>query len=760
MNPGNQMASSSTQIECTTEAIEVIDPETGRFLDMNEQGCRNLGYSREEILSLTLSDIEPAVDFAVLLDRIEELRRTGSTNLETVRRRKDGITFPARVSLMLTRLDREYVVGIVRDITESNRGEESSDHERDLLRTVIDLLPDHIYVKDAGSRFLLANISVAQAMGVDNPEKLIGKTDRDFYPEKESNEFQGDEQDVLNGHAMFNKEEPVSHPDGARRFILTTKVPIKSTDGNIIGLVGIGRDITARKRAEAELQHSLSLLTATLESTADGLLALDIEGNVVSFNQRFINLWRIPAEIAASPDKNQVLTFATGQLQNTDAFLNKVHKSPAPSESTNSGMLNFKDGRLFEHYSHPQLLDGQTVGWVWSFRDVTERRRLEDQLRQFQKMETVGQLAAGIAHDFNNILTVIQGYSDLLRMQLADRPKAAESVEQIASAGERAANLTRQLLLFSRKQVPLRHLCDLNELTGNLTKMLGRILGEDIDLRLEFRPDLPPVHADPGMIEQIITNLSVNARDAMPEGGRLEIATSVVDLDASRLRSNPEAKPGRFVCLEVCDTGSGIEPENLPKIFEPFFTTKEIGKGTGLGLATVYGIVIQHQGVIEVSSQPGKGTRFHIFFPAALHEKDIATSTPEPASARSSGETILLVEDDIVVLLLVEKSLSKAGYNVLIASSGAAALEVWQEHRDKIDLLLTDMVMPGIYSGKRLANSLKLEKPALRVIFMSGYSPDLQSGDLDIKEGFNFIQKPFSQSMLLQTVRRQLDARV
>jgi len=654
------------------------------------------------------------------------------------------------------------LVGIGRDITERKRAEEKFDRERTLLRTVIDLLPDPIYVKDLESRFVLGNIGAAQNMGAGEPENLIGKSDKDFFPQEQAAGFRNDELAVLNGGAMFNKEESITRPDGTRLWFLTIKVPLKDAEGKIIGLVGIGRDITERKRAEDALDRERALLRAVIDLLPDHIYVKNIESRFVLANNGLarVMLGAPKPELLIGKfdsefySQNEATEFRSDELAvlNGHAIFNKEEPLMHPDGT-----------RRFILTTKVPLKDskGNIVGVIGIGRDITARKRAEaelQQLRQVQKMESVGQLAAGIAHDFNNLLTVIQGYSDLLHTAFADQPRAAECVEQIAGAGERAANLTRQLLLFSRKQVAVRHLLDVNELTGNLTRMLGRILGEDIDLRLEFRPGIPPVYADTGMIEQVITNLSVNARDAMPEGGRLEITTSVEELDASRVLGNPEARPGRFVCLAVRDTGSGIALDDLPKIFEPFFTTKEVGKGTGLELATVYGIVMQHQGVLEVASEPGKGTCFRIFLPAATRAEEAATAAAVPAPVRGGSETILLVEDESLVLLMVERILAEAGYTVLIAASAAAAREVWREHWEEIDLLLTDMVMPGGFSGKQLAEVLRGQNRGLRVIFMSGYSAELQSRDLDIKEGIRFLQKPFTQSVLLEAVRRQLDS--
>ncbi len=504
---------------------------------------------------------------------------------------------------------------------------------------------------------------------------------------------------------------------------------------------GFIRDITKRKRAEEEITR----LAAFPEMNPNPVFELTADGT-------------IHYENAAARALADELGFAHPVEMLPPGTADIVRDCLATLKSR--VRLDVPSGKRIVSWSFYPIPDRGVVHCYAD--DVTEQRQITEQLRQSQKLESVGQLAAGIAHDFNNLLTVIQGYCDLLRLNVADRPRVGEAVEEIVAASGRAASLTRQLLLFSRKQVVQRSLIDLNELTRNLTKMLGRILGEDIALRLECRPGLPPVSADPGMIEQVITNLAVNARDAMPDGGRLEIATSVVALDAARVLSNPEALPGRFVCLTVRDTGSGIAPEVLPKIFEPFFTTKEVGTGTGLGLATVYGIVMQHQGVLEVASQPGADTSFHVFLPASASTGVAApeAAVPEPAAATGTGtETILLVEDDAAMRPLLKMLLELSGYTVLTASSGAAALRMWPAHRHNIDLLLTDLLMPEGVSGKQLADHLSIDKPGLRVIFMSGYSPEIRDGAPGVEEGLNYLQKPFTHDALLRAVRRQLDSR-
>jgi CheY-like chemotaxis protein len=373
-------------------------------------------------------------------------------------------------------------------------------------------------------------------------------------------------------------------------------------------------------------------------------------------------------------------------------------------------------------------------------------------------MESVGQLAGGIAHDFNNILTVIQGHASLLSITGGLPAEALESARQISTASERAANLTRQLLTFSRRQIIQPRELDLNEVVSNMTKMLHRILGEDITLQVNYAAHLPIIHGDPGMMEQILLNLSVNARDAMPKGGRLFIDTSAVRVDDAYTRQNPEASVGEYVCLTVKDTGAGISTEILPRIFEPFFTTKDVGKGTGLGLATVYGIVRQHRGWINVRSKVNEETIFQIFLPACAPRAAPAQTAPSEAKARGGTETILLVEDESPLRALVRKVLERHGYTVLEADSGVNAQEVWRQNLEKTSLLLTDMVMPDGLSGRELAARFRAEKPTLKVIYSSGYSLAVVGKDMVLQDGINFLQKPYHPRKLAQAVRDCLDA--
>jgi signal transduction histidine kinase/CheY-like chemotaxis protein/HAMP domain-containing protein len=389
---------------------------------------------------------------------------------------------------------------------------------------------------------------------------------------------------------------------------------------------------------------------------------------------------------------------------------------------------------------------------------AADHLNLEEQLRQSQKMESVGQLAAGVAHDFNNMLTIIQGHSSALLAKPSLPPEMLDPVQAVFFAAERAAGLTRQLLMFSRKNVMQSRLLDLRETVGNMTRLLARLLGETITLEFQAPAVLPFVQGDPGMIEQVVMNLAVNARDAMPGGGTLTIGIEPMAIDAAYAERRPDARAGDFLRLRVADTGTGMDSATLGRIFEPFFTTKEIGKGTGLGLATVYGIVKQHEGWIEVSSEPGKGATFDVFFPASEQTSAPAKKESAPNAPLTGGtETILIVEDEAILREMARDILKDCGYHLLEASTGKAALDVWRDSASKIDLLLTDMVMPDGISGVDLAEQLLVDRPDLKIIFTSGYTSAEISAELLSRSQAHFLQKPYSHTTLARAVRDCLD---
>jgi PAS domain S-box-containing protein len=519
------------------------------------------------------------------------------------------------------------------------------------------------------------------------------------------------------------------------------------------------RNITERKRAEEELRWKTAFLEAQVDSALDGILVVDNQGKKILQNQRMNELWKIPPPIAGDKDDAAQVQFITHQTKNPQQSADKVASLYSHPDEVSRDEVELIDGTALERYSSP-VRDkvGNHYGRIWTFRDITQRRTLEAQFRQVQKMEAVGQLAGGVAHDFNNILGVIQMQSDLLKSGGNLSPAQLDFAGEIGAATQRAAALTRQLLLFSRKEILQPRDLDLNQSISNMTKMLWRILGEDIKMQFKFAMQPLFIHADPGMLDQVLMNLAVNSRDAMPKGGRLVIETSTAEFDESVRGQSAQARPGSFVCLSVSDTGCGIPAENLPRIFEPFFTTKDVGKGTGLGLATVFGIVQQHQGWVHVYSEAGHGTTFRIYLPRLAGMSRQEPEPPALTSMRGGHETILLVEDDAFLRASMCKALSQLGYRVLEAINGVEALEVWKQHHEEIHLLLTDLVMPGGMTGKDLAEQLLRDNPKLKVIYVSGYSAEVAGKDFPLEEGVNFLAKPVQAFKLAQTVRQKLDA--
>src|ERR1019366_5926409 len=398
-------------------------------------------------------------------------------------------------------------------------------------------------------------------------------------------------------------------------------------------------------------------------------------------------------------------------------------------------------------------LEGRFVGSFKMFTDITGRRRLEEQLRQSQKMEAVGRLAGGVAHDFNNLLTVMLGYSEVLLQGLGPGP-LHEATQEVRRAGERAAGLTRQLLAFSRKQTLVPEVLDLGEVVSGLSTMVERLIGEDVKVSVVVSPNLGRVKADRGQLEQVVMNLAVKARDAMPGGGSLTVALADADLEAPLAAMQDSIPPGRYVVLSVTDTGTGMDAETVGHLFEPFFTTKMKGKGTGLGLATVYGIVRQTGGYVAVETAPGAGTTFRIYLPRG---DEPMTSGIRPAVASHHGtETVLLVEDEPAVRALAKVVLERRGYAVLVAESGAAALDVVTHDPRPIHVLLTDLVMPGM-NGRQLASRVAALRPSIKVVFMSGYAADVVRS-VDESGASGFLAKPFTQRALTAKIREVLDA--
>jgi signal transduction histidine kinase/HAMP domain-containing protein/ActR/RegA family two-component response regulator len=516
-------------------------------------------------------------------------------------------------------------------------------------------------------------------------------------------------------------------------------------------------EIEDRKRAEESLAKSISVLTSTLESTGDGILVVDRDKGSIKANQKLFDLTSVPKDLVEKGDFGAVLEYFVRIVRYPDRLREKMAEINAEPEIGRIDILELLDNRFFEIFSQPHWEHGKCVGRVYSFRDVTEQHRLEESLRQSQKMEAIGQLAGGVAHDFNNILTIINGYGELMLATIdSDHPMYHKLVE-IKKAGERASGLTGQLLAFSRKQVLAPQVLDINAIVANMQKMLKRLIGENIAMEIDGAKDLWKIHADKGQIEQVLMNLIVNARDAMPNGGVIIINAQNLEVSGTQAKDRDELKAGFYVRLAVTDTGKGMDSATQARIFEPFFTTKEVGKGTGMGLSTVYGIIKQSEGAITVQSELGKGTTFNIYLPRVTESEILNENEAIPAEDLVGNETILLVEDDKPVRELAFVALVQKGYTVLEAADAEEAIKQSEKYGDTIQLLLTDVIMPKI-GGCELAGMLKNVRPSMRVLFMSGYTDNAIAEQINSCEFGAFLQKPFTPESLAKSVRNLLNS--
>jgi PAS domain S-box-containing protein len=530
--------------------------------------------------------------------------------------------------------------------------------------------------------------------------------------------------------------------------------PVRDQAGNQYGRIWSFRDITERKRMEA----SHARLAMSVEQSSENILITDTRGAILYANPAFERTtgYTVAEALGKNPRFLQSGKHEAG-------FFRQMWEVLARGEAWHGHMINRrKNGELFEEEATISPIRdemGKVVNYVAVKRDVTREMRLEAQFRQSQTMESIGQLAGGIAHDFNNILAAIMMQVELAR-EIENTPEyVSQGLKAILASAERAASLTRQLLLFSRKQVMQPRQLDLNEVVTSLAKMLRRITGEDVRMELRFQTAPLMTFADPGMIDQVLMNLVVNARDAMPQGGLIIIETAEKTIGQEQAALDPEASPGRHAWFSVSDTGCGIPPEVVPRIFEPFFTTKEVGKGTGLGLAMVFGIVKQHHGWITVHSEVGRGTTFQVFLPGGNATAGDRTGKAAKTKPRGGSETILVAEDNEPLRILTGTVLKRAGYNVLEACDGVMAQQVWTEYQGRVDLLLTDLVMPNGVDGRELARLLRSQKAGLKVIFTSGYSVEIAGRELKLEAGQDFIQKPSDPDHLLEAIRNCLDGR-
>ncbi len=764
----------------------------GRLLSVSPAGAKALGYEPQEMVGREMRDFLP-----------EDVRDQLQAYLDCIS--QDSVA--SGLMRVVTKFGEErilaysnicrreagkpaYVLGHAADITELKKAEQRLRAAEQRFRSLVQCSSDVVTIAKADGNIEYVSPAVQRALGY-SPEEVVGRNIFDYVHAEDLSLAQSTFEAALQkpGYAIPTEVRILS-AGGAY-------IPFEVTANNLLRTPGVGgvvlaaTDLSARKLAEREfkkqkeeferrdrersaelaatnetllaeikerertekaLRESRSLLQAALESTADGILVVDKDGKIVSSNRRFAEMWGVPEEVISRRSDRAALQFVLGQLKSPEDFLSKVNELYNTPEKSSYDVLEFKDGRVFERYSQPQKIAGKTIGRVWSFRDATERKRLEEHLLQAQKMEAIGRLAGGVAHDFNNLLMVIMGQCK----ELTNRPDAVtdparQSIGEIFEAAERAASLTRQLLAFSRRQVLAPRVLDVNVVLSELAMMLRRLIGEDIELLIALSDSAAYAEVDPAQLDQVIVNLAVNARDAMPKGGRLMVDARSVALREDLVKGTTSVPAGSYVLITVTDTGVGMSKETKSRIFEPFFTTKQIGQGTGLGLATAYGIVRQSHGHILVESEPGQGTTFEIYLPR-FEAPSAARPGPDLAAAPLRGsETILVVEDEAGIRVLTKTFLEQQGYKVLEARNGLEALSLARDYPQPIHLLLTDVVMPGI-RGTDLAERLLRERPDIRILYVSGY-PEQEMSDPPAA----LLQKPFPMEELGSKIRQLLD---
>jgi PAS domain S-box-containing protein len=724
--------------------------QDGRFVYVNPRLAEMFGYQPGEMLGLMTVDVVHEDDRPMMR---ESIRQRLSGEVQSVHHlfkglRKDGSTVELELfGRSLTYLGRPAAMSTLLDITERKKAEMQLQAQERRFRSLIEHSAEGIGLMAGDTTAIYLSPAFTRMLGYPTKEwlgrRLLDLIHPEDYPQAVATLASG----------LETPEVPVSwqfrfrDAEGEWRWMEGTAVN-RVDDPAVEGIVVNWREITDRKQAEEALRESEARLRALLRGVPDLIFVLDGSGIFLDHHSASGSQSSLPPERFLGRHVRDVLTPEYARR------FEQAFADARRSGATQHVEYTVVAGEATRHYEARVVpMEGNTLTVVT--RDMTSEKTLEAQLRQAQKMEAVGQLTGGIAHDFNNILMAIVGYTDFLLKEITASPAMAEDVLEIRKAADRATVLTRQLLAFSRRQVLVPQLLDLNALVRETGKMLQRLIGADVALRTHLADSLGTVRADPGQLEQVIMNLVLNARDAMPNGGTLSIGTSDVDLDQSYVESHPYVTAGPHVLLWVSDSGVGMSREVMSHVFEPFFTTKQQGKGTGLGLATVYGIVKQSGGHISVYSEPGEGSTFKIYLPR-VDEAPQGIAAPVKQPPAGGRETILVADDDDAVRALMRRVLAEHGYTVLVAANPAAAREAVRTPSSSIDLLITDVVMPG-QSGRELADELTAMVPALKVLYMSGYTHDaiVHRGVLD--PGIHFISKPVSSEVLLRTVRSVLD---
>jgi two-component system cell cycle sensor histidine kinase/response regulator CckA len=743
----------------SSNMMAITTIKDGRIVDLNEASANLGGFKREELIG---AHAEKYVLWADPKQRdavVPKLTETGSIhNAEVDFLGKFGEIHRVLFSgdpIIIN--DEPCLLCVSVDITEQKKGEDFLRESEERFRLIAETIDEIFWIYDT-EKEIATYISPAYDRIWGHPrENLVGNPEHFLDPiHHEDRERVIAAGKLAKAGKSLDYEYRITRPDGSIRYIWNRGFPVQDKTGKVRIYVGVGQDITEWRLAEEALKESKEYLNRIINCISDPIFVKDREHRFVLVNDALCNasgktreeligplaLESLPSELATSFWEHEEDVFKTGKETLTEDILNDT-QGICHTVMTKKSLLTDKNGNQ------------QVVGVL---RDITDFKRLEAQLLQAQKMEAIGVLAGGVAHDFNNLLNVINGYSELILDELDPENPLRSDLEQIRDAGKRAAALTSQLLAFGRKQIMQPEMLDLNHIITGMSSMLRRMIGEDVELRTDTQPDLGMVHADPGKIQQIILNLAVNARDALPHGGKLTIETANFNFEDEYIHTHPVTTPGRYVMLAISDNGIGMDETTQAHIFEPFFTTKAKGKGTGLGLATVYGIVKQSNGFIWVYSEPGQGTTVKIYFPQVEGENAKTASLSGPETGDRGSETILVVEDEEAVRALTVRILQDRGYHVLAAEDGLEALRVAQDYQEEIHLIVTDVVMPGI-SGKILVARLETIRPHIKALYISGYTDNsiVHHGILD--SNVAFLQKPFSIDSLARKVRAVLNSK-
>jgi PAS domain S-box-containing protein len=738
-------------VENLPNLVFVQDANTFRFLKFNRAGERLIGYSPGELVGKTEHDLFPKEIADSLLARTREALETGKpvdTPEETIRTANgEERVFHTQKIPILDRTGRpEYLLGISEDITERKRNELELNETRERLQSFLDSATDAMSIYDRELRLVDINrVALSYNPEGTKKEDLLGKTLEELMQGFDTGNVPSDNfKNVLETGIPFL--ETVCFVKDGRKHWVIAKI-FKA--GNGLGI--LTSDITALKAAEEEANDIKERLQTYLNSATDLMLVLDSRLDLVELNREAL------AYFPGGTKREDLLG------KNAHDFMKFVDNRRIPEifgHVLATGSPHFSEELIAFRPDNPRWFNvrifrvGDGLGVIAN--DITEQKTLEEQLRQAQKMESIGRLAGGVAHDFNNMLGIIIGHTELALGGVKPGDPLAANLREIRKAADRSADLTRQLLAFARKQIVAPRVLDLNETLEGMLKMLRTLIGEQIDLAWLPGKEVWPVRIDPSQVDQILANLCVNARDAIADVGRIAIETKNATFDEAYCSLHPDSRPGDFVMLAVSDNGAGMDRETLDRIFEPFFTTKGVGKGTGLGLATVYGIVKQNDGFVNVYSEPGTGTTFRIYLPRQSSGEGRSPEDGTAAPVAGGRETVLLVEDQPEILAIARMMLEKFGYRVIAASTPEEALRIAGEHRGGIDLLISDVIMPGM-NGRQLAENISSLHPKVRRLFMSGYTDDVIAHHGVLDEGVHFIQKPFTVQSFAAKVREALD---